>query len=138
MEGREKPDVDPRKQIRLERQAKAFTDLLQFALQMNSLLSDPTYSSDAELGRKAEEAAQQAIHDSYLGVLPFTFLIELPEDNPGVLSKNWEIIANKVFSFEASEVRRIDPDQVDFHNLDTDEWLSIRKHKIDKVIPIFK
>lgn len=138
MERSEIPDADPHKQLRLERQAKAFTDLLQFSLQMNSLLSDPDNSSDEGLRRKAVEAAQQAIHDSYLGVLPFTFLIELPEDNPGTLSKNWEIITDRIFSFEASEVRRIDPEQVDFHNLDSDEWLSIRKHKIDKVIPIFK
>lgn len=132
------PDTDPHKQLRLERQAKAFTDVLQFALQMNFLLTVPKNSYDDELRRKAQEAAQQAIHDSYLGVLPFTFRIELPADNPGILSKNWEIISDGVFSFEASEVRRIDPDQVDFHNIDSDEWLTLKKHRIDKITPVFK
>ena len=137
MEGREISDADPLRQIRLERQAKAFTDLLQFALQFNALLAKPENSSDAELRLKAEEAAQAAIHDSYLDVLPFNFLINLPQDNPGTRSIGMRILEENVFEFEASEVRRLDPQQVDFHNIRTDEWLTIYKHRVEKITPIF-
>jgi hypothetical protein len=136
VEGRETSDLDPRKQIRLEHQAKAFTDLLQYALQFNALLAQPENSSDTELRLKAEEFAQAAIHDSYLDVLPFNFLIKLPRDNPGTRSIGMKILEENVFEFEASEVRRLDTEQVDFHNIRTDEWLTIFKHRIDKITPI--
>ena len=135
MEERYRPDIDPAR-LKLEHRAEEFIKLLQYALHFNALLTDPDNFS-SELKLKAEQTAQAAIHDSYLDILPFNFRIELPEDNPGKLSRNWEIISESEFEFEASEVRRLDPEQVDFHNIKTDEWLTLKKHQIDRITALF-
>jgi hypothetical protein len=90
--------------------------------------SDGTDESQA---RRAQAAAESVIHQGVFGGLAFRLSISIPDGIKAEISKNWRIIDEQPRQFEASEVRYIGMDQIDFHDGDSDNWLVVYGHQIE-------
>jgi len=126
----DKFEKDPRYE-----EALRYCQELKDALELAKKLNGSDEPSDNQI-RQAQAAAESVIHQGVFGGLPFRLNISIPEGVKAEISKSWEIIDAEPHHFEATEVRYIGKDQVDFHDGESDHWLVVYGHTLE-IIPLF-
>lgn len=126
MDSLEKPPILTPEQ----RDALIFCERIQRAIAA-AATTDNTPASEAVM------LADHVIQASVFGGLGYKLEIAIPESITAQVSRDWIITIPRAHHFVASEVRYIGPDKVDFHNIDSDEWLTVFGHQLD-ISPLFE